>query len=71
MHGAQAATAALRRTRMPWAWSVFSLRMVSSALVYLVAAKMSSNFFLSTAPSASGLRRRRVFSVLAARARRG
>ena len=29
--------------------------MVSSAFVYLVAAKMSSNFFLSTAPSASGL----------------
>jgi hypothetical protein len=57
---------------MPTAWSVFSLRMASSAFVYFVAAKMSSNFFFSTAPSASGLRPRArsgVSALSSARAR--
>lgn len=35
--------------------SFLSFRIVSSALVYFVAAKISSNFFLSTAPSLRGL----------------
>lgn len=47
---------AAERALMPCACSVLILRIASSAFVYLVAAKMSSNFFFSTAPSARGLR---------------